>query len=146
VRRVDADLFAVLVQKAETVTLADGRVTLAMAGDYRLVRGTHTLDVVPAARFAKEYETKPVGGLLLSQRECDALVERLGLGATHDGDRLLEAVDRLAKVEIGGVRIPFTPGQLAELQHRAVKRGRTVELEIRAVLSRIEDELFHRGG
>lgn len=135
-----------MIPKADAIPLADGRTIPGLAGDYRIVRGTHTLDVVSPDRFAKEYEAKPIGGLLLSQKDCDALVERLGLGATHDGERLIDAVDRLAKVEIGGIRIPFTPGQLAELRHRAVKRGRTVELEIRAVISRIEDELFYRGG
>ena len=48
-------------------------------------------------------------------------------------------------MRIGDIRIPFTPGQLAELQHRASKRGRTVEAEMRAVVARIEDELFYKG-
>jgi hypothetical protein len=146
VRRLDTDLFAVKVEKPDAIALADGRTIPGMAGDYRIVRGTHTLDVVSPERFAKEYEAKPVGGLQLTQKDCDALIERLGLGATKDGDALLAAIDRLAAVEIGQVRIPFTPGQLSELRHRAVKRGRTVELEIRAVISRIEEEIFHRGG
>ena len=36
--------------------------------------------------------------------------------------------------------------ELAELQHRAMKRGRTVEMEMRAVVTRIEEELFYKGG
>lgn len=58
----------------------------------------------------------------------------------------MRAIDRLASIAIGDIRLPFTPGQLAELQHRAAKRGRTVEQEMRAVVSRIEEELFYKGG
>lgn len=55
-------------------------------------------------------------------------------------------IERLASIKIGDIRIPFTPGQLSELQHRASKRGHTVEQEMRAVVARIEDELFYKGG
>jgi hypothetical protein len=49
-------------------------------------------------------------------------------------------------MRIGDIRIPFTPGQLAELAHRAGKRGRTVEAEMRAVVARVEEEVFYKGG
>lgn len=62
------------------------------------------------------------------------------------GVDLVRTIDRLASIRIGDIRIPFTPGQLAELQHRASKRGRTVEQEMRAVVARIEEELFYKGG
>lgn len=70
----------------------------------------------------------------------------LGLGTTMSAEALLKAVNRLGTIKIGDIRIPFTPGQLEELQHRAGKRGRTVEMEMRAVVARIEDELFYKGG
>ena len=84
-------------------------------------------------------------GLHLSVVECDQIAAALGLGVKPTAASILTAIDRLASVRIGDIRIPFTPGQLAELQHRAGKRGRTVEAEMRAVVARIEDELFYKG-
>ena len=88
----------------------------------------------------------PAPGLHLTPRETDQIAEALGLGARPTAASMLAAIDRLASVRIGDIRIPFTPGQLAELQHRAAKRGRTVDAEMRAVVARVEDELFYKGG
>lgn len=90
--------------------------------------------------------TAPPPGLHLSPVEVDELAARLGIASKVTGATLLTAVDRLASLRIGDIRLPFTPGQLAELQHRAAKRGRTVEAEMRAVVARIENELFYQGG
>jgi hypothetical protein len=87
-----------------------------------------------------------VPGLQLSPRDCTQLEETLGLGATRTREDFLAAVGRLASMKIGDIRIPFTPGQLYELQYRAQKRGRSVEAEMKAVVARIEDELFYKGG
>lgn len=78
--------------------------------------------------------------------ECHQLEETLGLGATRSPESFVAAVARLASMKIGDIRIPFTPGQLAELQHRAQKRGRSLEAEMKAVVARIEDEIFYKGG
>ena len=130
----------------EDIHTADGRLVHAQIGDYRIVRDTLTLDVVPPGQFTYAYEEIPQGALLLGVRDCNALDEVLGLGATQNADRLVAAVNRLASIKVGDIRIPFTPGQLAELQHRAQKRGRTLEAEMKAVVARIEDELFYKGG
>jgi hypothetical protein len=87
----------------------------------------------------------PVAGLHLSPLDCNELEAVTGLGSTRTPQHLLAAVERLASIKIGDIRLPFTPGQLAELQHRAAKRGHSVEAEMRAVVARIEDELFYRG-
>jgi hypothetical protein len=84
--------------------------------------------------------------LHLSRTECNHLEAYTGVGSTRTPDEFTRAVSRLASICIGDIRIPFTPGQLAELAHRAHKRGRSVEEEMRAVVSRIEDELFYKGG
>lgn len=74
------------------------------------------------------------------------LEELLGVSMPLTVSTLLAAVDRLTAMRIGDIRVPFTPGQLAELQHRAGKRGRTLEAEMKAVVARIQDELFYQGG
>ena len=87
-----------------------------------------------------------VPGLHLSPGDCNEIEAVTGLGTTRSVQHLLAAVERLASIRIGDIRLPFTPGQLAELQHRAAKRGHSVEQEMRAVVARIEDELFYKGG
>jgi hypothetical protein len=87
-----------------------------------------------------------VPGLLLSRAECNAIEETTGIGTTRTGGELQKAVERLASMKIGDIRIPFTPGQLSELAHRAQKRGRTVEAEMKAAVARIEEEIFYNKG
>jgi hypothetical protein len=85
-------------------------------------------------------------GLHLTLAECQRLEDRTGLGSTRSAEALIAAVERLASLSIGEVRLPFTPGQLEELVWRAQKRGRTLESEVQAVVNRIRDELFFQGG
>lgn len=87
-----------------------------------------------------------VPGLHVSPYQCRAIEDTLGIGTTQSAPHLIAAIERLARVEIGEVVIPFTPGQLAEIKHRAQKRGRTVAEEIQAVVDRIRDEIFYKGG
>jgi len=87
-----------------------------------------------------------VAGLQLTPLDCTRLEETTGFASTRTVEEFLRAVERLASITIGDIRIPFTPGQLAELKHRAAKRGRTVEVEMQAVVDRIRDELFYKGG
>ena len=96
--------------------------------------------------FKEALPTTGGPSLVLDAQTCRQLDDQLGLGATLTATNLVKAVDRLGSMRIGDIRIPFTPGQLAELQHRATKRGRTVEAEMRAVVARIEEEVFYKGG
>jgi hypothetical protein len=98
------------------------------------------------AAFLDQAPTLPPGSLVLSAEDCRRLEETVGLATTVSPAVLLAAIERLAAIRVGDIRLPFTPGQLAELQHRASKRGRSIEQEIRAVVDRIRDEIFHRGG
>lgn len=88
----------------------------------------------------------PAPGLQLSVAECNTLEELTGLGTTRNAAFLIQAVARLASIRVGDIRIPFTPGQLAELAHRAEKRGHTIEAEMKAAVARIEDEIFYNKG
>ena len=85
-------------------------------------------------------------GLHLTPRQVSELETLLGASAPFTPETLYAAVERLASIRIGEIRIPFTPGQLRELQHRAAKRGRTVDAEMKAVVDRIQNELFYQGG
>jgi hypothetical protein len=146
VRLRQSGLVAVRVTEPRVLDLADGHDVPAKPGDWLITKGAQTLRVVPAMLFARDYEPIIPAQLTLTAADCGALEDRLGLGTTESVTKLLAAIDRLAAIKVGDVRIPFTPGQLAELQHRAAKRGRTVEAEMRAVVSRLEEELFYKGG
>ena len=89
---------------------------------------------------------KPVAGITLSPLDVATLEAALGVSVPLTAASLIDKVERLTALRIGDIRVPFTPGQLAELQHRALKRGRTVEAEMRAVVDRLQDELFYQGG
>ena len=129
--------------------------TETQAGSTSTIAPAHEQGTGPAATISQiqrlawslvKAEPAPVHGLALTRVECNQLEETTGLGTTRTGPELVRAVERLASMKIGDIRIPFTPGQLAELQHRAHKRGRSLEEEMRAVVRRIEDELFYKGG
>ena len=86
-------------------------------------------------------------GLHLSPRQVAQVEAALGVSVPFSSpESLVAAVERLASVGFGDIRVPFTPGQLAEIAHRAAKRGRTVDAELKAVVDRIQDELFYRAG
>lgn len=101
--------------------------------------------VIPAAEFPGIYEIVAEGTLTLSKHERELIEAATGIGTTGSGASLISGIQRLARIAIGDVQIPFTPGQLEELQHRAEKRGQTVQQAVQAVIDRIRDEIFHRG-
>lgn len=110
------------------------------------MQDTYPIAVVPDSAFPPPaFEVILDGGLQLSRAECELLEQTTGLGTTRNARDLLQAVKRLASISIGQVDIPFTPGQIEELQHRANKRGQTIAQTIKAVVDRINDELFWRG-
>lgn len=126
--------------------LPDGSEILTAPSDYLIAVGTQLLDVVTAKQLDVNYDVIREGDLTLTREECRRLEATTGLGSTGSGPALCAAVERLAAIEVGEVKIEFTPGQLEEIAYRAKKRGRTVFDELSAVVARIKDELFHRGG
>jgi hypothetical protein len=88
----------------------------------------------------------PLPGLHLSPIEVAKLETALGVSAPLTPASLVAAVERLTGLHLGELRLALTPGQLEELRHRAMKRGRTLDAEMQAVLGRLHDELFYKGG
>jgi len=146
VRRKETGLTAYTVDRAIDIALVDGRVAQANRGDICVTRGELSLDVLPPKTFADRYEVIASGVLTLSAADCARIEEIAGVGCTRSAADLVKAIERLCTIRIGDIRIPFTPGQVEELRHRARKRGRTLEAEMKAVVARIEDELFYKGG
>lgn len=145
-RRKGATLQAVRTQSVSYVTMPDGQERVAHPGDWLIYQGAYLLALCPEADFpGATYEIVAEGTLVLTIQDRDLLERSAGIGCTQTAASLIHAVQRLARIQIGDVTIPFTPGQLEELKHRAEKRGQTLEQTIQAVISRIKDELFWRG-
>jgi hypothetical protein len=118
--------------------------------DPRAPRGldARLAEVAGLLNEARQQLRAPAGvpGLHLTPLQVAVLETALGVSVPLTPATLVARVEAVTAVSIGDVRIPFTPGQLQELSHRAQKRGRTLDQEIRAVVARISDELFHQGG
>jgi hypothetical protein len=128
-------------------TLPDGTDVLIRMGDWAIYAGTGNIvvAVLAASEFPGPYEIVDAGTLTLSKADREALEAVTGIGTTRTPAGLILAVSRLARIAIGDVNIPFTPGQMEELQYRAAKRGQTIEQALKAVVDRIQGEIFHHG-
>lgn len=127
----------------QLVSRADGQVIMPKPGDLLITSGGLVLDVVDERTLDTTYDTKIDGEMKIAPQVKRALEDRLGLGACESDAALLAAVVRLARISVGEIEIPFTPGQLEELNHRAKKNNRTITQELQSVVKRLESELFH---
>lgn len=116
---------------------------LAQAGDWVVLTPQGLpLAILPAHEFPGPFELVAEGTLTLSQADRELLEKTTGVGSTRSAADLVGACQRLARIKIGTITIPFTPGQLEEIQQRAAKRGQTVQQTMQAIVDRIQDEIF----
>lgn len=134
-------LFATQATTTEQLTLPNGFGRLVYPGEWIISRQDRVIDVLPESAFAQFYE--PVRqGLFVPQTIGASLERTLGIGAMEHPLALLAAVDRLASLHIGTLRIDFTPGQWEELKHRAEKNGTSLEAEIERIVARLREDIF----
>lgn len=145
-RRRGTPLVAIKLTQAMTeFAAADGSSIWGRAGDWKVMNGNVVVQILTAKEFPGPYEIEQQGTLTLTKQDRELLEEITGIGSTTSAGALIAATARLARIAIGDVTIPFTPGQLEEITYRASKRGITVQRAIQDVIDRIKDELFHRG-
>ncbi len=145
-RRAAAPYIGTRVLISRIVTFPDGTGAAVHPGDWLVSLGSAApFDVIPSASFPGPYEVVTDSALTLSRAYCEALERTTGIGTTRTPAVLLAAVQRLARLSIGSVDLPFTPGQLEELKARADKRGQTLQQALQAVVDRIKDEIFWKG-
>jgi hypothetical protein len=135
-------LTAVRLATDQAITLPDGRVKSAVAGDWLITRNRITIDLCGPAQLAERYQVVDGNERMLSTAICTRLEETLGIGATRNVDSLVDAVERLARISVGEIHVDFTPGQLDEIKQRATKRGQTIQQALQAVVDRIREEIF----
>jgi hypothetical protein len=73
-------------------------------------------------------------------RERAALEQKLSGGMLRDGADLLRKVEALADIEIGGVKVEFTPGELRNLRTYATKNRTPVEKVLSDVVHGMKDQ------
>jgi hypothetical protein len=145
VRRRAPALRAVRLTAPRPVTRVDGTLVDGQTGDYLITRGAAIVDCLAPALFADRYEIVQEGELVVPVEIRRRIEATTGIGSTLTPADLVAAIERLASIAIGAVKVEFSPGQLEEIAHRAAKRGRSVEAELNAAVDRIKDEIFHRG-
>lgn len=114
-------------------------------GDWIISRGALIVDWARGHALDEKYEILYEGTLAVPPAVVKRIEATTGLGTGRDPYGLVEAIERLASISIGTIHVEFTPGQLAEIAHRAGKRGHTVQQELEAAVDRIKGEIFHRG-
>jgi hypothetical protein len=92
------------------------------------------------ARFADTPITQRV--LALTGEDLQTLDTLLGVGSSVDARSLVRAVRAFAGITIGGVTVDFSPAQLAEIQHRAEKQGKTPEAVVQDIVAQMTDMFF----
>lgn len=145
VRQLGPILHARRPEPGQAVILPWGEQTVPAPDSLLLYQGSQVVRIIKQAEFEKDYVCVDDDTLTVSPAGKQRLERTTGFGTLRSEAELIQAVERLATIEIGGVHIDFTPGQLEEIAHRATKRGRPVEAEIRATIDRIKEELFWRG-
>lgn len=126
----------------EAFTLPDGEDVRGRNGEWVLLHGLIVVDVIPPAMFAERFEEVVENTLTIAGTVRARLEKALGFGSTLTPEHLAAAVERLARLSIGTIDLDFTPGQWEELQHRASKRGISLEALVQQVVDRITSEFW----
>lgn len=123
--------------------LPSGQVVFPHVTDWIVTREGQIVDVCTTAQLVDRYE--PIeDGLSIPRPLCTLIEATTGVGTTRSAVTLQKAIQRLATIQIGEITIPFTPGQLEEIKHRAAKRGWPVVQELQRIVDRIKDEIFYK--
>ena len=120
--------------------MPDGTVLSGRKGEWMITAGQQVIDLV--GKLDEKYEIVEEG-LLIPRSVCTQLELTTGVGTTQSVAKLVPAVERLARIAIGTIKIEFTPGQLEEIKHRATKRGITVKQELQRCVDRVKEEIFY---
>lgn len=81
--------------------------------------------------------------IVLNTTQMDAIAERLGTGLPiRTPQDLMRAIDQVAQVTVGNVRLVWTPTQLQQLEEKARKIGTTVDDLVARVTSKLLTDIF----
>lgn len=84
--------------------------------------------------------------VLVDPRNRDRLEQILSGGTLRDAEDLVAKVQKLASLEIGEIRVDWTPGQLRELQEYARRNRKTLQEVVKATVERMGAQFFSHVG
>jgi hypothetical protein len=143
VRHRQTDSFiAYRLLKPEILDRFSGEQVYGKTGDWVISRGAHILDVMEEDKFRHQFEVVDTSDLLIPGAARTAIESALGFGSTETPLMLVTAIRRLARLTIGTIEVEFTPAQWEDLAHRAKKRGLSVEMLVRQVVTKLSQDLW----
>jgi len=133
--------------------LSDGLILLAggirrsgHAGDVRITNEAgEAIDVISADLLTEFYEDVKSDAFALTPDQITRCAKVLRFGATKSAEEFTQAVESMAKVAIGGVKVEWTPGQIDQLKHRASKRGVSVQAYIQSLVEKFMQDIWTLG-
>lgn len=113
---------------------------------YAKTQGRSVEDVCTAqlTRFAKHEPGKRA--LILGAAAITTLEQTFGGLPLRTFEDIVARVKQLAAIEFHRVQLDFSPSQLAELQHRAARQGRTVDYLANEIIQAICRDFFWQSG
>lgn len=119
--------------------------TAALASLEAHASDAHPLESLIALAVTRAGHLPPGGRcLVLSADQLDRVEQALGgiSGTIATGDQLVTRLDAQMTVSIGGVTVPFSKAELAEIKLRAGKRGQTPQQFVEGVVRALHDQFF----
>lgn len=127
------------------VTLTVPDATYEHYADYAAqLGGKASVEDILAAQLEAFSKVRPTDRIVVvDTRSRDRLESMLPGGSIRDAADLVARVDRLAKVEVGEIRVPFTPRELEELAYRARGQGRPIRDLVADAVQSFHDHYFN---
>jgi hypothetical protein len=139
VRYKGAPLTAYKLYERQNVWLPGQQLAIGNVGDY-LINDTSgkAVALVPDLSAYDVIEE----GIFVSTKFTADLERVLGVGAARSPVELVRAVDRLARLEIGGILVDFTPGQWDELRKKAAVQNQSVEDYLNRLVKKFTQDIW----
>jgi hypothetical protein len=103
--------------------------------------GKATVEDLLISQLERFKEVNPMDRVLVVlPKERAALEAKLSGGNLRDGADLLQKVEALAAIEIGGVKVDFSPGELRNIKTFATKNQRPVQKAIEDVVHGMKEQ------
>ena len=80
--------------------------------------------------------------IVVGSRERAALEKILSSGHLQDGVDLKRKVEQLATLEIGGVKVDFSPAEWGQLKRYADKNGKSLQQVVETTVRQMRDQFF----
>jgi hypothetical protein len=118
------------------------RIPDELADDYR--KHGPSVEAAALATLLRFRRIGPTDRAFVVAHEDRARLESLlGYGHITTSTDLRDKVERLARLQVGEIEIPFSAAEWQEITHRATKRGITAAEECRRIVAAMHDQFFN---